>query len=71
MQWPHAIEHEVLPCGALYEKKIEILLNHKRDKNDFKNMNSLFLLVHCFKTIFCYILFNVSRLLFLLFGSMF
>ena len=52
-------------------KKIEILLSHKRYKKDFKNMNSLFLLVHCFKTIFCYILFNVSRLLFLLFGSMF
>ena len=57
-------------------KTIEILLNHIGDKNKFKNRDSLFTLVQCFKTIFCYIFircfktiicfiiiwFNVSRL---------
>ena len=55
-------------------KIIEILLNHIRDKNKFKNIDSLFPLVQCFKTIFfftfsiqCFkttiyfIWFNVSR----------
>ena len=33
-------------------KRIEIFLNHIRDKNKFKNKDSLFPLVQCFKTIF-------------------
>ena len=58
-------------------KRIEILLNHIRDKNNFKNRDSLFyfclifqdyFLLHfiqyCFKTIICFIWFNVSRLFF-------
>ena len=36
-------------------KRIEILLNHIKDKKKFKNKDSLFLLVQCFKTNFCYI----------------
>ena len=40
---------EVLPCDILFKKIIEILLNHIIDKNKFKNMKSLFLLVQCFK----------------------
>ena len=31
-------------------KRVEILLSHIRDKNKFKNRDSLFLLVQCFKT---------------------
>ena len=41
---------EVLPCDILFKKIIEILLNHIIDKNKFKNMDSLFPLVQCFKT---------------------
>ena len=33
-------------------KKIEIFVSHIRDKNKFKNKDSLFPLVQCFKTIF-------------------
>ena len=33
-------------------KRIEIPLNHIRDKNKFKNRNFLFPLVQCFKIIF-------------------
>ena len=40
---------EILQYDALFEKIIEILLNHIIDKNKFKNMESLFLLVQCFK----------------------
>ena len=59
-QRSHVGKHEVLPCSALYEdsffffekpmKRVEILLSHIRDKNKFKNRDSLFLLVQCFKT---------------------
>ena len=52
-------------------KRIDIPLSHIRDKNKFKSKDSLFLLVQCFKTIFVTSLFNVLRLLFVLFGSMF
>ena len=53
-------------------KRIEIFLNHVRDKNKFKNKDSLFLLVQMFQDYFLlHFLFNVLRLLFLLFGSMF
>ena len=53
-------------------KRIEIFLSHIKDKNKFKNRDSLFHLVQYFKTTFCYIfLFNVLRLLFVSFGSMF
>ena len=51
--------------------RIEIPLTHIRDKNKFKSRDSLFPLVQCFKTIFVTLLFNVLRLLFVLFGSMF
>ena len=40
-------------------KRIEIPLNHVRDKNTFKSGNSLFPLVQCFKTNFCYILYLI------------
>ena len=36
-------------------KRIEILLNHIRDKNKFKNKHFLLPLVQYFKTTFCYI----------------
>ena len=62
-------------CHVAYSmKRIEIPLNHIRDKNKFKNSDPLFHLVQCFKTIFvilfiqcfkttiCFIWFNVSRL---------
>ena len=52
-------------------KRIEIPLSHIRDKNKFKSSDFLFSLVQCFKTIFVTLLFNVLRLLFILFGSMF
>ena len=52
-------------------KIIEILLSHIREKNKIKNRNSLFHLVQYFKITFCYNLFNVSRLLFVLFDSIF
>ena len=52
-------------------KRIEILLNHIRNKNNFKSRGSLFPLVQCFKTIFITLLFNVLGLLFVLFGSIF
>ena len=41
-------------------KIIEVLLSHIRDKNKIKIRDSLFPLVQCFKTTFCYNLFNVS-----------
>ena len=53
---------EVLPRDILFKKIIEILLNHIIDKNKFKNMDSLFPLVQCFKITFCFFWFNVSRL---------
>ena len=52
-------------------KRIEIPLSHIRDKNKFNSKDSLFPLVQYFKTIFVTLLFNVLRLLFILFGSMF
>ena len=57
-------------------KRIEIFLSHIKDKNKFKNKNSLFHLVQCFKTIFVtffiqyfkttisFIWFDVSRFFF-------
>ena len=36
-------------------KRIEILLSHIRGKNKFKNYDSLFPLVQCFKTYFYFI----------------
>ena len=35
-----------------FMKRIEIFLSHIRNKNKFKNKDSLFPLVQCFKTIF-------------------
>ena len=52
-------------------KRIEIPLSYIRDENKFKSKDSLFLLVQYFKTIFVTLLFNVLKLLFVLFGSMF
>ena len=52
-------------------KRIDIPLSHIRNKNKFKNKDYLFLLVQCFKTIFVTSLFNVLKLLFVLFGSIF
>ena len=52
-------------------KRIELSLSHIRDKNKFKSRDSLFPSVQCFKTIFVSLLFNVLRLLFVLFGSTF
>ena len=52
-------------------KRIEIPLSHIRDKNKFNSRDSLFPLVQYFKTIFVTLLFNVLRLLFVLFGSIF
>ena len=52
-------------------KRIEIPLSHIRDKNKFKSKDSLFLLVQYFKTIFVTLLFNILKLLFVLFGSIF
>ena len=52
-------------------KRIEIPLSYIRDENKFKSRDSLFLLVQYFKTIFVTLLFNVLKLLFVLFGSMF
>ena len=40
-------------------KRIEIPLSHIRDKNKFKSGDSLFPLVQCFKTNFCYILYSM------------
>ena len=40
-------------------KRMQILLNHIRDKNKFKNKGSLFPLVQHFKTTFCYILYSM------------
>ena len=40
-------------------KRFEILLSHVKDKNKFKSRNSLFPLVQCFKTNFCYILYSM------------
>ena len=42
-------------------KRIEILLIHIRDKNKFKSEDSLFPLVQCFKTNFCYILYSMFQ----------
>ena len=61
-------------CHVMHSmKRIKILLNHIKDKNKFKNMDSLFPLIQCFKTTFNLLnfLFNFLRLLFVLFGSMF
>ena len=70
-------------CHVAYSmKRIEIPLNHIRDKNKFKNrlfiyFSSMFqdyfcyIIIQCFKTTICFIWFNVLRLLFVLFGSMF
>ena len=55
-------EHKVLPCDALLEKRIEILLNHIINKNKFKIGDSLFSLIQCFETTICFIWFNVLRL---------
>ena len=54
-------------------KRIEIPLSHIRNKNKFKSRDSLFPLVQCFKTIFLFLhfLFNVLRLQFVSFDSMF
>ena len=40
-------------------KRIEIPLSHIRNKNKFKNVDSLFPLIQCFKTNFCYILYSM------------
>ena len=40
-------------------KRIEIPLSYIRDKNKFKSGDSLFPLVQCFKTNFCYILYSM------------
>ena len=66
------MRQSMMLCYVTYSmKRIEIPLRHIRDKNKFKSRDSLFLLVQCFKTIFITLLFNVLRLLFVLFGSMF
>ena len=62
-------DHEVLPYSALFEKKIELLLSHIRDKNKLKNRDSFSPLVQCFKTTIGFFWFNVSRLLLISFGS--
>ena len=47
-------------CHVVHSmKRIEIFLSHIRDKNKFKNENSIFLLVQHFKTTFCYIFYSV------------
>ena len=64
-------------CHVVHSmKRIEIFLSHIRDKNKFKNKDSLFPSVQCFKTIFVtffiqcfkttisFIWFNVSRFFF-------
>ena len=64
-------------CHVMHSmKRIEIFLSHIKDKNKFKNKNSLFHLVQCFKTIFVtffiqyfkttisFIWFDVSRFFF-------
>ena len=61
-------------CHVMHSmKRIKILLNHIKDKNKFKNIDSLFPLIQCFKTTFNLLnfLFNFLRLLFVLFGSTF
>ena len=47
---------------ALSLNRIEILLSHFKFQKKFKNRNSLFYLIQCFKTNICFIWFNVSRL---------
>ena len=42
-----------------YMKIIEILLSLMKDKNKFKNRDTLFPLVQCFKTTFCYIFYSM------------
>ena len=42
-----------------FMKKIKILLSHIRDKNKYKNKNSLFPLVQCIKTNFYYIFYSI------------
>ena len=61
-------------CMAHFLKRIEIPLSHVKDKNKFKNRDSLFPLAQCFETIFvtlfiqcfkttiCFIWFNISIL---------
>ena len=44
---------------AYFMKKIEILLSHIKDKNKFKNKDSLFPWVQCFKTTVCYIFYSI------------
>ena len=64
-------------CHVMHSmKRIEIFLSHIKDNNKFKNKNSLFHLVQCFKTIFVtffiqyfkttisFIWFDVSRFFF-------
>ena len=63
-------EYNVLPCDALFKKRIEMVLDHIRDNNKFKNIDYFFSLVQCFKTIFCFLWFNASRLLFVSFDLM-
>ena len=36
-------EHDVILCGALFVKRIEIFLSHINDKNKLKIMDFLFL----------------------------
>ena len=67
-QRPHLRDHEFLPCGTLHEENWNTF---KPRKNKFKCKDSLFPLVQCFKSIFVTLLFNVLRLLFVLFSSMF
>ena len=42
-------------------KRIEILLSHIRNKNKFKNRDTLFPVFQCFKTNFCYIFFQCFK----------
>ena len=47
-------------CNVTHSiKRIEIVLNHTRDNNKFKNRDSLFPLVQCFKATFCYIFYSM------------
>ena len=47
-------------CHAAHSmKRTEMHLCHIRDKNKFKSGDSLFPLVQCFKTNFCYILYSM------------
>ena len=50
--WGSAMQEEIFFFFFFYKpmKRVEILLSHIRDKNKFKNRDSLFPLVQCFKT---------------------